>query len=190
MKDRADPILPSDDRMTATGPDRRWLDALARRYTPALHRFFERRLDRKADVHDLVQDVFLRLARMNGDQPIEKPENYLFTTASNALRDHVRRQAVRQTYQHDPLHEAGAEELAAADVSPLQALEGRQAIQALQLALRQLPERTRDIFVLRMIENQRTVDVAHCIGISTRAVEKHYAKALAQIAGALRAHRG
>jgi RNA polymerase sigma-70 factor (ECF subfamily) len=30
----------------------------------ALHRFFERRVNVKADVPDLVQDVYLRLSRM------------------------------------------------------------------------------------------------------------------------------
>ncbi len=189
MKDRADSISSSDGQTAAIDPDRRWLDALVRRYTPALHRFFERRLDRQADVHDLVQDVFLRLSRMDGAHTIEKPENYLFTTASNALRDHIRCQTVRQSHRHDPIHEAQSGTLPSCDVSPLQIVEGRQAIHALQRALHDLPERTRDIFVLRMIEGQRTVDVAQVIGISTRAVEKHYATALARVAGALRAYR-
>lgn len=193
MTDRTRPV-PSPNESPEAGPeaggtDRRWLDALARRYTPALYRYFERRLDRRADVHDLVQDVFLRLARIGDVEAIEKTENYLFTTASNALRDHQRRKTVRQSHLHDSIDGMIVGDLLSADVSALDVVAGQQAVLALQAALRELPERTRDIFVLRMIEEQRTADVAHDLGISTRAVEKHYAKALARVAIALRAYR-
>lgn len=165
--------------------DRRWLDAVARRYTHALSRFFERRVDRKSDVPDLVQDVFLRLSQLNDTSVIEKPENYLFRTASNALRDHFRRSAVRPTHSAETFmeHHGGS------DFSPTDVLEGRESIVALQAALRELPERTRDVFVLKMLEGHKTADVARAMGISTRAIEKHLAKALAHISQALAAYR-
>ncbi|ARS28715.1 RNA polymerase sigma factor [Sphingomonas sp. KC8] len=165
--------------------DRRWLEAVARRYTQALSRFFERRIDQKSDVPDLVQDVFLRLSRLNDHSAIEKPENYLFRTASNALRDHFRRNAVRPTHAAETFleHHGGS------DFSPTDVLEGRQSIVALQAALRELPERTRDVFVLKMLEGHKTADVARTMGISTRAIEKHFAKALAHVSQALAAYR-
>jgi RNA polymerase sigma-70 factor (ECF subfamily) len=56
-------------------------------------------------------------------------------------------------------------------------------------ALRALPQKTRDIFVLRVFEEQKTAEVAGALGMSTRSVELHYAKALALLAVAVRDHR-
>jgi RNA polymerase sigma-70 factor (ECF subfamily) len=64
-------------------------------------------------------------------------------------------------------------------------LESKQAAEYLAAALRDLPERTRDIFVLRMIEGMKMADVARAFSISTRAAEKHQARALAHVARAL-----
>jgi RNA polymerase sigma-70 factor (ECF subfamily) len=48
----------------ASGARGQVLARLAQNYGRALHRFFERRVNVKADVPDLVQDVYLRLSRM------------------------------------------------------------------------------------------------------------------------------
>ena len=162
------------------------LDAIARKYATPLRRFFERRVRHQEDVPDLVQDVLARMARLKDLSSVEKPEHYLFTTASSALRDQARRDAARQRGDHvtyEPsIHEGS-------DFAPDRVLLGRQALAAVQAALRELPERTRSVFVLRIFEEQRTQDVARALGISTRAVESHYAKALASLALAVRDYR-
>lgn len=162
------------------------IDRLARRYGGALARFFERRVERKSDVPDLVQDVFLRLSRLGGLAGVERPESYIFTTALSALKDRARRNAVRHLDKHESFDEIVH---GGSDFSPARVLEGREAVAHLERALRSLPERTRDVFVLRMFEEQKMADIACALGISTRAAEKHYAKALAHVAGALEAWR-
>lgn len=162
------------------------IEALARSYGPALARFFERRVERKSDVPDLVQDVFLRLSRLGGISGIEKPESYIFRTALSALKDRARRGNVRHADRHEPFDELAH---GGSDFSPARVLEGREAVAHLERALRSLPERTRDVFVLRMFEEQKVADIARVLGISTRATEKHYAKALAHVALALEAWR-
>lgn len=166
--------------------ERDWLDGLARRYSQALSRFFERRIEHKSEVPDLVQDVFLRLSRLKRPDAPEKLENYLFKTASNTLRDHFRRGSVRHVHAHEPF-ESGRH--GGSEFSPADVLEDRQAIAALQDTLRSLPARTRDVFVLKAFEDQKTTEVACALNISTRAVEKHYAKALERITKALVSYR-
>jgi len=58
-----------------------------------------------------------------------------------------------------------------------------------RVALAELPERRRDVFVLRVLEGMKMVDVARALSISTRAAEKHQAKALAHVAAALEGWR-
>jgi RNA polymerase sigma-70 factor (ECF subfamily) len=162
------------------------LEALARRYRLPLQRFFERRVRNHDDVPDLVQDVLMRLARLGDLSSIEQPEHYVFRTASSALRDKARRDIARHCKDHiefDPGVHGGS------DFSPERVLAGREAVAAMSAALRSLPEKTRDIFVLRVFEEQKTAQVAAALGLSTRSVELHYAKALAFLATALRDHR-
>lgn len=167
-------------------PDQQWLEAIARQYTVALNRFFERRLRDSADAPDLVQEVFVRLSQVKETDAIHSPERYIFKTASNTLLDHHRRGVTRRV--KDQI-EFDAEIHGGSDFSPELVLEHRQTLLALEEALRALPERTRDVFVLRALEGQKTNDVAQALGISTRAVEKHYAKAAERVARALRPYR-
>ena len=57
-----------------------------------LNRYFLRRTAHAWDAQDLVQEVYLRLLRADrhGAQDIRNPEAYLFTIASNLLRDRWR----------------------------------------------------------------------------------------------------
>ena len=136
----------------------------------------------KADVPDLVQDVFLRLSRMPDPAAIEKPEHFLFVTAANVLKDRARREAVRGAGLHDDILD---DALPSSEIPADRVLESREAAARLQAVLRELPERTRDVFVLRVLEGLKMADVAHALSISTRAAEKHQAKALARVTAAL-----
>jgi RNA polymerase sigma factor (sigma-70 family) len=162
------------------------LEDFARRYTPALHRFFARRVQNKSDVPDLVQDVFLRLTSLEDLSGIEKPEQYLFATASSALRDRARRDLVREQQKHDPFDEFA---LAGSDLTPEHVYEGRQAVQRLHGLISELPQRTRDVFVLRVFEGLKVADIARLLGISQRAVEKHLARAVIQASDSLKDYR-
>lgn len=171
-------------RLPAAEPvtDRRILLArLARTYERALSRFFERRVAVQADVPDLVQDVYVRLSRMSDPAAIEKPEHFLFVTAANVLKDRARRDAVRGAGLHDEIDET----LAGSEIPPDRVLESREAADRLQAVLLELPERTRDVFVLRVLEGLKMADVARAVGVSTRAAEKHQAKALTRVTEAL-----
>lgn len=66
--------------------DRAELDAMNTAYRPALVSYFARRIGTMAEAEDLTQEVFMRLAGANLES-IEKPEAYLFSIASNLLRD-------------------------------------------------------------------------------------------------------
>ncbi|WP_255587118.1 RNA polymerase sigma factor [Hephaestia mangrovi] len=159
------------------------LTRMATSYRDALGRYFARRVREPADVPDLVQEVFLRLSRMPNPAAVEKPEHFLFVTAANVLRDRARRAAVRSAGLHDPLPEEDL--LASSEIPADRVLAGRQAAMRLRAVLSEMPERQRDVFVLRVLEGMKMADVARALSISTRAAEKQQAKALAHVTAAL-----
>src|SRR4051812_36637589 len=74
------------------------LRSLSLRYRAPLWGFFEKRVRgiAPADIEDLVQEVFLRLAQRADLGEIGQIEGYLFQTAANLMKDRARRQAVRE----------------------------------------------------------------------------------------------
>lgn len=172
-------IAPGSDR---AGTARKHpLDELASRYYAPLLSFFRKRLRDTSEAQDLVQQVFLRLSQHPGLGGVEKPDAYIFQTASNALKDLQRRDQVRFRHGAVDAGDIDLEEQARSDLSPERVLLGRQDMARLVGLLRELPERTRDIFMLRYYEGLKHAEIAHLHGISVRAVEKHVAKALARV---------
>src|ERR1700721_2839898 len=79
----------------ASVPARPLLEEFARRYYTPLLSFFRKRTRNTAEVPDLVQQVFLRLAQYRELGRIQNPDGFIFQTAANILKDHHRRQTVR-----------------------------------------------------------------------------------------------
>ncbi|TBU86937.1 RNA polymerase sigma factor [Phytopseudomonas dryadis] len=178
--------MSSEPSSTRAGTARKHpLDELASRYYAPLLSFFRKRLRDSSEAQDLVQQVFLRLSQNPGLSEVDRPDAYIFQTASNALKDLQRRQEVRQRHGAVDGGDLNLEEQARSDLSPERVLMGKQDLTRLVAALRGLPERTRDIFMLRYYEGLKHTEIAHLHGISVRAVEKHVAKALAQVSRAV-----
>lgn len=171
------------DRPPQRGTIRSRLDEVARRYYAPLLSFFRKRTKDPADVQDLVQQVFLRLSQHPDIGRVENPEAYIFRTASNTLTDHLRRGLTRERIVPDA---AAGEEETGAHFSAERVVIGEEAIANAADALRELPERTRDVFMLRSFEGLKHAEIARLLAISVRAVEKHMAKALAHLSRALK----
>lgn len=161
------------------------LEDVARRYYAPLLAFFNKRTRNSLEVQDLVQQVFLKLSQHPGIERIENPDAYIFQTASNALKDLHRRDVTRSSLLVQDLTHTRAEDEIDADFSPERVLLGREAMDGVIAALRELPEKTRDVFMLRCFEGLKHAEIAKLYGISIRTVEKHAARALAHISRVL-----
>lgn len=140
----------------------------------SLTRLFQRRGVAPQDIEDLVQEVFVRLAK-RGTAGIENIGGYALQTGASVLVDRGRRRAVRHEDAQDELL---SDRHPAEDVGPERIVAGRQALGIAVASLMTLPERTRTIFVLRRIEGLRYRDIAVRLGISVSAVEKHMMRAV------------
>ncbi|MGH8033492.1 MAG: RNA polymerase sigma factor [Luteimonas sp.] len=182
----ADPVsVPREPTSLADfGEDRagQWAN-VSLRYSASLRGFFAKRVKDAAEVEDLTQEVFLHLIRRAQGGPIEHVHQYVFQIAANALRDWGRRRRAHDHDAHDPFDDAVHQP--ATEISPERVLLGEEAIQLVAKALRALPQRTRDVFVLRAMEKRKYLEIACLLGMSVRAAEKHMAKALAQLGRAV-----
>jgi RNA polymerase sigma-70 factor (ECF subfamily) len=141
------------------------LHALALQYGPALRRYFARRAA-AADIDDLVQEVFLSLQSRGETSDIENVEGYLFRTAANVLGQRRR----RSTWSWGRQEEIDDANGPADELSPERILIGREDFDALLVALRELPPRSRLAFMLFRVERLPQEDIARRMGISARAV--------------------
>ncbi|ATQ44059.1 RNA polymerase sigma factor [Caulobacter mirabilis] len=148
---------------------------LSRFYRPALMAFFQRRLRNHAEAEDLTQEVLARLVSMPADQ-MDNANAYIFQIAANLLRDRGRREKVRADYRFGVL---AVEDNGVEALDPGRVLAGREALGQVAAVLRDLPERTRTIFILYRVEAMKKRDIAQSYGISVSAVDKHLMRAMA-----------
>jgi len=142
-------------------------------FVPELRGYLRRQVAAH-DVEDVVQDVFLRLARRDGGAELETPKRYLYQVARAALIDRHRRDVSRHAAQHCDLSDANQPVDA---LSPLRVLEGREDVRAARAVIAAMPQRRREILVAVRLEGCSLKVVAARYGISTKAVEKHLARA-------------
>ncbi len=158
------------------------LTQLNRRFRPALMSFFLRRLRNRADAEDLTQEVFIRLARSEAEVDAAAP--YIFQVAANLLRDRARSEKVRTDYR---LGLGALDQDRVETIDPLRILAGREKLAQFEKGLRELPERTRTIFLLFRIENMSRPEIAATYGLSVSSVEKHLARAMRHLTHKLEA---
>jgi RNA polymerase sigma-70 factor (ECF subfamily) len=114
---------------------------------------------------------------------IENVAAYLYQTAQSVLTDKARKAAVRAEAFHEPLQESHHPIEA---MTPDRVLLGKEAVARVAEKVRQMPERTRDVFMLNRFEHVSYSEIAKMMGISVSAVEKHIMKALRLLADEMR----
>jgi RNA polymerase sigma-70 factor (ECF subfamily) len=142
-----------------------------------LSRHLSRRLARKADAEDVLQNTFLRIQKIPADAEIANPRSYLFRMADNLAIDHTRSQRAieRHVKTEEPVDKA--------DESPLpeRVVDYRQRLSRLRQAVSELPDRQRQVFLMHKFDGMSHAEIANELGITKSAVEKLIMKALAHL---------
>lgn len=157
--------------------DKPGFEPYASRYRQVLMAFFLRRVVDRAEAEDLTHDALLRLAGV-APHTLGNENAYVFQVAANLLRDRKRREHVRGDYLA-ALWEIESGKVESRD--PLRVTLSRELLDALQAALRELPPRTRNIFLMYRLERIGKPEIAALYRISGSAVDKHLMRALAHV---------
>jgi len=155
------------------GDSSRWFAEEVQPHEAQLRAFLRRSVACFADVDDLVQECFIRILRAKRSGPIRSGRAFLFTVARNAVNDLYRRRAVA-----NPVSITETTALPVLDDGPDVAdlVSRRQELALLAEAIRKLPERCRQVFLLRKIQELPQKEIAARLGITENTVETLVAK--------------
>jgi RNA polymerase sigma-70 factor (ECF subfamily) len=149
---------------------------------------------------DIVQDSMLKLAEKYSDRPAQELPPVFQRIVQNGIRDYYRRYKVRSTWttalsslglggeddDADPLETFEIEEAGNIPASPVDRLEQAQVMEAVEEAVRALPERQRQAFLLRYWEELDVSETARAMGCSEGSVKTHCSRATHALAKILK----
>ena len=165
-----------DLEMVASG-----LNAVLLANREALLRFLRAR-GAGEDAEDVLQDLWLKVERLEAPGPIADPRAYLFRMADNLMHDRVRasmRRVNREQAWSETRHDTdGRDDTPSAE----HLLAARQRLLQVERALATLGERTQSIFRRFRLDGISQSRIAQEEGISLSAVEKHLQRAYRVVA--------
>ena len=132
------------------------LGELHARFSAPLQRFFRGYRLNSADVEDLTQDVFVRLAGPSAQRDLLRPDAFVFTLARNLVRDRARRLHTRAASMSVDV--ADIDDLSCERPTPEQSLELTQRLAQVEHALASLKPSTREAFELHRVHGNSYAD--------------------------------
>jgi RNA polymerase sigma-70 factor (ECF subfamily) len=145
---------------------------------------------------DLVQDAMIKLVRNYADRNSDEWTPLFYRILQNGVRDWHRRQAVRnrvmvwfgRSKRDDEDYDLVAAAPDPIGRSPDEELQNAEAMDGLETAVRGLPLRQREAFMLRTFEGLDVAGTAVAMGCSEGSVKTHYSRAIHSLRDTLREH--
>jgi len=135
-----------------------------------------------ADIDDVVQETYCRLAGLDSVAHITSGRAYFFRTARNIAIEKIRRARIVRI---DCVTEIDALNVVDDEPSPERVVAGRRELGRVQQLIEGLPERCRQIFTLRRIHGLSQKETALRLGVTENVVEMQSARGLRLILRAL-----
>ena len=153
--------------------DQRIADVV-KRETARLRQFIRRRVPDPSDAEDILQDVFYRLVEANRLlMPIDHVTAWLFRVARNRIIDVFRKRREERLADEGQIDAL----LPSRDAGPDAEYVRHLLVEELALALGELPDEQREVFVAHELEGRSFKEIAAASGVSVNTLlsRKHYA---------------
>jgi len=160
-----------------------FLMQIVREHEDAINRFLRVRLANEADREDIAQEVFAKLCRIDNlpdklSLGAEPTRAFLFTTATNLIRDWHRKETSRKRGSHEPLTDASSVDTSAAVEDRLESME---KLTLVSKAIDGLAPPCRRAFRMSRFDGSSYKEISDHMNISVSMVEKHISNALVAI---------
>ena len=157
----------------------RWFTAAVLPHEAALRAWLLARFPALPDHDDIVQEAFSRVLRQRERGEVQSAKALLFTAARNLALDRLRRRRVAPAIAITDFGESCVLE-AAPDAAAT--LNQQQELAILTEAVRALPDRCRQVVMLRHLEGLSYKEIAAQLGISPETVKVQLVKGLRRCA--------
>lgn len=162
--------------MTAISDNRAlWLARNICPHEPALRRWLSARVRDGHQIDDIVQETYAKMATVASVEHIENPRAYFFRVALNVMATEIRRAPVVSLDSLSEIERMGIE---APDERIDTMAEMRQELRLVAEAIAQLPDKCREVFILRKIHGLSQREIASRLGVSENTVEKHVGRGI------------
>jgi RNA polymerase sigma factor (sigma-70 family) len=162
--------------MPGADPKPSLVERLFAEHRDALQVFFRRRIRGKADAPDLAQEVYLRLLRVRDQEAIRNPVPYLYTVASNLVKEHAvleARQAAGVNIDEASHHEQ-LEWLPTFD----RELDAEARATRLKVVLSQMRPKCQAAVLLRFAQGLSYREIGERLGVSSQMARKYVVVAI------------
>lgn len=144
-----------------------WFQEKIEPHEPSLRVWLRSRFGVDDIIDDIVQESYIRILRRRKSGSIDSPKAYLFGTARNVAIDYLKDLKKREA---EPLDESSNIVHIEAWDSAKDILEHRNQVELLKSAINSLPERCREIFVMRKVHGISRAEISRKLGLSTNTV--------------------
>ena len=156
-------------------------DELFRIYGKRLYHFSLGYLKSKTDAEEVVQEVFMKIWHNRSTLNPELSFNaYLFKIAYRHIAERFRKITQEKKYLHDIASETLVFSEEMDERTNYQSL-----LELVERLIQKLPERQKEVIILRRIEGLSVADIAARLDISPKTVEHHITEALKNIKAGL-----
>ncbi|KRG71389.1 hypothetical protein ABB27_03870 [Stenotrophomonas terrae] len=162
-------------------PGREFAARAVHDYSAELHRFLRRRVAEAQDLGDLVQEVYLRLLRVQSIETVRNPLAYIYGIAAHVASEFNMRQRQGRLLYDSTVVEAVSENPGQAAFSEGGGFFERQVGDALA----QLPANRLAVLLLERREGLSHAQIAQRLGLSVHTVKKYSVEALAHVRASL-----
>jgi RNA polymerase sigma-70 factor, ECF subfamily len=166
------------------------LNDLMDRHAERLFHFLVRSLQNETDAADLAQETFVKIFQNRAKfDPQQKFSTWLFTIASNLVRDRYRwrsrHQQVSLDAENDQTESALKDTLPAVEPPPDQSLQTEERADEVRKAVAALPEELKQPLILAVYQDLPQSEIASILKCSVKAVETRIYRARQQLRTAL-----
>lgn len=135
-----------------------------------IKRYLARFLFNQQDIEDVAQEAYLRAYSAEKRSDVQQPKAFLFRIAKNVALTRLTQKSRQIT---DYLEESTAALLTEGGPAADDEVEASQSLGLYCEAVAALPERCRQVFLLRKVHGLKHREIAERLSLSVSAVEKH-----------------
>ena len=152
-----------------------------------LERFLARFFSNQQDIEDVAQEAYLRAYVAEQQKEIEQPKAYLFRIARNLALTQLTKKSKKIT---EYLEESGASVVIECGAAADSEVEAQESLGLYCEAVAALPEKCRQVFLLRKVHGLAHKEIAERMSLSVSSVEKYLLRGILECKAFVQEHEG